>query len=182
MVQGGTAEPASKPKLKLAADKFPAGSATPEGAACDYVRAFIQRDAALFTAACTKPFGGGENRKGYEELLSDIADSMKLGAAAKDTPPYQPKAIGKVFAARHLTKDGPASYGYAAFDFGDVMFVDVERILQDGERSPERELVIKQGDRWSVDPAPQLSPLLSVGLEDEPASTQDFTAAYDVEP
>ena len=33
--------PSPKPKLKVVADGFPAGHATPEGVACDLARAFI---------------------------------------------------------------------------------------------------------------------------------------------
>ena len=179
---GTAAEPVAKPRLKLAADKFPTGHETPEGAACDYARAFVKQDPALFTEVCIKPFGGGEDRQGYEGFLGDVADSMKLGAAAKSPAPYAPKSIVKVFAARHLSAKGPASYGYASFGFEDVMFVDVEEGLADGERSPTRNLVIKTGGKWYVDPAPQFAPLLSVGLEDETPSTRDFAEVYEVEP
>ena len=169
---GTAAEPTAKPKLRLAADQFPAGHETPEAAACDLARAFIKRDSALFTDACIKPFGGGEDRKSYAGFLSDVADSMKLEAAAKDPSPYGPKSIAKVFAAGD---------GYAVFGFEDVMFVDVGANLQDGERSLTRTLVIKKDGKWFVDPAPQFAPLLSVGLNDEKPSSQDFTDAYEVE-
>jgi hypothetical protein len=46
-----------------------------------------------------------------------------------------------VFAARHLSKNGPASYGYAGFGFQDIMFVDVGVFLYSGERSMMRTLV-----------------------------------------
>jgi hypothetical protein len=50
---------ATKPKLLVAADGFPSGHDTPEGVACDVMRALINRDEKLFLAAAIKPFSGG---------------------------------------------------------------------------------------------------------------------------
>ena len=87
-----------------------------------------------------------------------------------------------MFAARHLSKNGPASYGYSAFGFQDIMFVDVGVFLYNGERSLMRTLVIKDRDgKWYVHPDPSASPLLSDGLNEEKASVLDFTDAYELE-
>jgi hypothetical protein len=175
---GGT----PKPKLKVAADGLPSGHDTPEGAACDLARAFIKRDVGLFTNTCIRFYSGGESRTNYQAFLETKIQSIKDEAAKKEPSPFGPKAIGKVFAARHLSRDGPASYGYASFDFQDVMFVDVGVYLQNGERGLTRTLVIKDSDgNWYVHPAPHVSPLLSVGLNEEDKSTQDFTNAYTIE-
>jgi hypothetical protein len=50
----------AKPKIKVAADGFPAGHDTPEGVACDLARAFIKHDMVLFTNTCIQPFGGAK--------------------------------------------------------------------------------------------------------------------------
>ena len=50
----------AKPKIKVAADGFPAGHNTPEGVACDLARAFIKHDMVLFTNTCIQPFGASE--------------------------------------------------------------------------------------------------------------------------
>lgn len=87
----------------------------------------------------------------------------------------------KVFAARYLSKNGPASYGYAVLDFQDVMFVDVEVVLHSGNRHIRRTMVIKDRDgKWYAHPVPDLSPLLSYGLYDESASVLLFTDVYGV--
>jgi len=87
-----------------------------------------------------------------------------------------------VFAARHLSKEGPASYGYASFDFQDVMLVDIEVMLQSGASHLRRTMVIKDRDgKWYVHPVPDVSPLLSDGLCDERTSVQLFTETYDIE-
>jgi hypothetical protein len=176
-----SSQPATRPILKVEKDGYPSGHDTPEGAACDLARAFIQRDAALFKETCIPLFGGGQNRDAYKAFL----DSAKQGIEAeqqKTVPsPSGPKSIGKLFAARHLSLDGPASAGYALFNFNDVMFVDVGVIRQDGKRQLVRTLVIEDStNHWFVHPDPGDAPLLSMGLNDEKPSQQDFRQAYQV--
>ncbi|MEQ1752014.1 MAG: hypothetical protein ABL974_21515, partial [Prosthecobacter sp.] len=89
---------------------------------------------------------------------------------------------GKVFAARSLSKNGPASYGYASFSFQEVKFVDVGVFLHGDKRALNRTMVIKDKDgKWYVHPMPDVSPLLSAGLNDEAASEQDFSDAYEIQ-
>jgi len=174
-------DPAPKPKLTVTADGFPSGHGTPEGAACDLARAFIHHDAALFGDTCIRLYAGGIGPADYAEFLKNVAGEIKAEAARKDGASRGPKSIGKVFAARPLTKHGPASYGYASFSFQDIMFVDVGVFLHNGERSLNRTLVIKDKDgRWYVHPMPAVSPLLSAGLNDEAASERDFADAYEI--
>jgi hypothetical protein len=118
----------------------------------------------------------------YAQFLRETVRNIRQEAAKKEPSPGGPKTIGKVFAARHLSKNGPASYGYAAFGFQEVMFVDVGIFLFNGERSMMRILVIKDSDgKWYVHPNPSASPLLSYGLDEEKASVLDFTDAYELE-
>ena len=171
---------AAKPRLKVARDGFPTGQATPEGAAGDLARAFMTRDATLFRNTCIRPYGSGQARVDYVAYLDGVADHLKQ--AKGNSSPDDPTKIARVFAARHLSKDGPASYGYASFDFQDVMFVDIEVILQSGNKYLRRTLVIQDKDRkWYTHPVPNVSPLLSYGLSDESPSVQMFTDVYDVE-
>jgi len=170
-----------KPTMVVRTDGFPAGNSTPEGAACDLARAFIETDANLFMNTCITPFGGGENRKAYEEFLKNVTASIEA-EAKKDTPSAGgPKTLAKLFAARHLSMNGPASAGYAMHGFHDIMFVDLGVELVSGERSLNRTLVIKKKDgTWHVHPAPHTANLLSMGLNDEKASTIDFKDAYTI--
>lgn len=170
-----------KPPLKVAADGFPAGQATPEGAACDLARSFIKADAGLFTATCLPAFGGKEAKANYQQFLDGVTASMKAEAAKDKPSPGGPEAIATVFAARHLSREGPASYGEASFGFEDVMFVDVVAVLHDKRPFRNRTLVIKKKGQWYVLPAPDAYPLLSTGLNEEDASTRDFSDAYQVE-
>lgn len=171
----------SKPSLKVAKDGFPAGHASPEGVACDLARAFIKRDVALFKSTCIKPFGGGVNRANYEKFLAQMVQQMSAESKRKTPSPGGPKTIDKVFAVRHLSLSGPASYGYAAFNFRDVAFVDVRVVLQSGQRAMNRTFVIQdKTGAWYVHPAPDTSSLLSQGLNEESASTLDFKQAYTI--
>jgi hypothetical protein len=172
----------AKPKIRAAADGFPSGHSTPEGVASDAARSLISRDDRLFSSTCVRLYAGGNGPVAYAQFLRETVRNIRQEAAKKEPSPGGPKSIKKVFAARHLSKNGPVSYGYAAFGFQDVMFVDVGISLYNGERSMMRTLVIKDSDgKWYVHPDPSASPLLSDGLDEEKASDLDFTEAYELE-
>lgn len=172
----------TRPKLRVASDGLPSGHDTPEGAACDLARAFIARDDKLFGSTSIRLYGGGAAREAYSKFLQQTAESIKAEAAKKQPSPQGPKSIGKVFAARHLSKSGPVFYGNATFGFEDIMFVDVGVYLQNGDRAMNRTMVIKDRDgKWYVHPAPYISPLLSEGLNDEDNSVLDITDVYQLE-
>lgn len=171
---------AAKPRLKVAGDGFPTGQDTPEGAASDLARAFMTRDATRFRSLCIRPYGAGKSRGDYMAYLDGVSDHLNQ---TKENPsPDDPKQILKVFAARHLSRNGPASYGYAGFDFQEILFVDVEVVLRNGQSHLRRTMVILDHDKkWYVHPVPKVDPLLSYGLYDESPSVQLFTDAYDVD-
>jgi len=182
VLPSAAAKETTKPKLRVAADGLPTGHETPEGAACDLARAFINRDEKLFSSTSIRPYGGGKGREAYAKFLQETAQSIKTEAGKKEPSPQAPRTIGKVFAARHLSKSGPVSYGYTAFGFEDIMFVDVGVYLNNGERALNRTLVIKDKDgKWYVHPDPFASPLLSDGLNEEKASLGDITDVYELE-
>jgi len=171
-----------KPKLKVAPDGFPSGHTTPEGVACDLARALIRHDVVLFTNSCVRPYAGGKAGADYAAFLKSTIATMKADAARKQPTHDSPKAIGKVFAARHLTATVPASYGRASFGFQDLMFVDVGIYLNGGSHALARTLVIKDRDgKWYAHPSPDLSPSLCLGLNRESPSTQDFSQWYNVQ-
>ena len=158
----------------VAKDRFPTGADTPEGVATDFGRAFIARDFAAFEAACLPLYGSESLRAAYGKFREEIRAEMAAEAARPRPSIGAPKAIGIVFVARHLSLNGPASYGYAVHGFDDVMFVDVGMHLWNGKRYLNRTLVVKCKGRWWVHPAPELDPLLSAKLNDESPSTEDW--------
>jgi hypothetical protein len=181
LLSGAAGKQTTKPKLSVAADGLPGGHDTPEGAACDLARSFINRDEKLFSATSIRLYGGGNGREGYAKFLQATVESIKAEAAKKEPSPRGPRSIGKVFAARHLSKSGPVSFGYAAFGFEDIMFVDIGIYLQNGDRAMNRTLVIKDKDgRWYAHPDPSASPLLCDGLNEEKASVEDLTDVYEL--
>lgn len=182
ILSGAAAQQSTKPKLRVGSDGLPSGHNTPEGAACDLARAFIARDDKLFASTSIRLYGGGAGREAYSKFLQQTVQSIKAEAAKKEPSPYGPKSIGKAFAARHLSKSGPVSFGYAAFGFEDIMFVDIGVYLYNGERAMNRPLVIKDGDgKWYVDADPSASPSLSDGLNEESASVVDLAVVYELE-
>ena len=182
LLSGAAGKQTTKPKLRVAADGLPSGHDTPEGAACDLARSFVNRDEKLFSSTSIRLYGGGNGREAYAKFLQETVQSIKAEAAKKEPSPQGPRSIGKVFAARHLSKSGPVSYGYAAFGFEDIMFVDIGVYLHNGERALNRTLVIKDRDgKWYVHPDPSASPLLSDGLDEEKASVEDLTDRYELE-
>jgi hypothetical protein len=175
------ASSAKKPVRTVAADGLPEGRSTPEGAACDLARAFMQHDSALFRRIVIPPHGGKSGTE-YAAFLDSVEASMRDEAARNEPSPGRPRRIVRLFAARHLSRDGPASYGYAAFGYKDVMFVDVIVLLQDWSALQNRTLVIQDRDgKWWVHPLPSIQPLLSAGLNEESPSTLEFTEAYRIE-
>ncbi len=179
VAEGNAEVAAQQPKLKLHDDGFPTGQSTPEGAACDLLRAFIQHDPELFRKVCIEPFGSDESCQAYKEMQEQVVASMEEEGKQEEPSPGAPKKVGKVFAARHLSLNGPASTAYAFYNFHDVMFVDVGAYLQNDERFLNRTLVVKKADgTWYVHPCPMVNQQICVGLNEEEPSTKDFTEAY----
>jgi hypothetical protein len=167
MVQAAPGEPAP--------DQFPSGPATPEGAACDLLRAFIRSDVDLLKATCIKRYPPAQEK--FDQFLAMIVRGTEEDKQRSVPHPKNPAKIVRVFAARHLSKNGPASYGYAVLNLQDVMFVDVLTRLHDGSSFVNRTLVVKtQKGLWRVHPCPTVDSLLSAGLNDELASTEAFTS------
>jgi len=138
----------------------------------------MMRDATWFRSVCIRPYGAGRARTDYAAYLDGVSGHLQENVQPS---PDDPQKIVRVFAARHLSKNGPASYGYAGFDFQDVMFVDVEVMLNSGSKHLRRTMVIQDRDRkWYVHPVPDVDPLLSYGLYDESTSVRLFTDVYDV--
>ena len=168
------------PVVELAKDGFPTGDDTPEGAACDLVRAFILSDVDLLKKICLPKYAGAEIGKRYDEFLKKIITGTEEDKVRKDPHPKGPKEIAKVFAARHLSRNGPGSYGFAVHNFDSVMFVDVGAILHDGSRFLNRTMVVQRKGKWFVHPCPTIDTLLSMGLNDEADSEIDFREKYTI--
>jgi hypothetical protein len=159
---------------KVRTDKFPAGHKSPEGVACDLARAFINHDKSLFLSSIV---AGEPSQKEYQQFKVQIAKAMAKDKAAKSPSPYGPKAVITCFAARHMSHEGPVSAGYALYGYEDVMFVDVKVKLVNGETRLNRTLVVQyKNKQWYVQPRPDLASTISIGLNEEPASSVEWKA------
>ena len=158
-------------------DSWPRGSATPEGVACDLARSFINTDLELLKSTVMTPLGRGESAEEYGQFLRGMAGTIVAESEQEEHPAEWPKRINRVFAARDFSKNGPASYGYAAWNLKGVMFVDVEVELFSGDLFIHRTQVLQlSSGRWAVMPDPQAYPLLSDGLHSESASEVTYQA------
>ncbi len=72
------AKQTTKPKLKVAADGLPSGHDTPEGAACDLARSFINRDQRLFSDTSIRLYAGGNGPGPYAKFLQENIQSINL--------------------------------------------------------------------------------------------------------
>lgn len=153
---------------------WPTGSNTPEGAACDLARSFINKDVPLFRSVCVKPMGEGKSVDDYESFIDNMLSDFER-AKANPEAAHGPVSITKVYTARSLARNGPASTAYALFGFHDVKFVDLVTQNDNGDPFLCRTLVLMdRGGKWQVLPLPQAYPLLSMGLNDESPSTQEY--------
>src|SRR5262245_52182411 len=97
-------QPKAPPDPTLASDGYPAGSASPEGAAVDLARAFIKADSRLFKETCVAPLRG-EGDTEYAEFLSAMgADMDRIKASAAFDTERGPKEVTRVYRARPLSR------------------------------------------------------------------------------
>ena len=178
----GCLSTADRPSIILAKDGFPSCQDTPEGAACDFSRAFIDSDIGLLKKTCLKTYGSGlDVGKKYDAFLAKIIKGTQEHAGGETPHPLNPKIIEKVFSARYLSMNGPGSYGYAVHNFQEVMFVDIGTLLHNGSKFVNRTMVVQKKDaKWYVHPCPTIDDLLSAGLNQEDGSTQDFRDKYKI--
>ncbi|MBX9737518.1 MAG: hypothetical protein K2X32_11385 [Phycisphaerales bacterium] len=158
----------------IAPDGYPTGNTTAEGVACDLARSFIHADADLFIATCLDRKYSEEHAK----FLDAMAGAMRDVKAGRQSNAGGPTSIARVWKARNLSRNGPASAGFTFFNFSEVKFVDVGSPLTDGTRYVNRTLVVQLSDgTWRVIPDPENFGVLAQGLNSESDSTEVWTPA-----
>ncbi len=147
---------------------FPAGASTPEGAACDLARAFMEPSRLLLDETCLRLDRNTE----YAGFISQMGEQLESMQGQSMEQFGGPKLISKLYRARELSATGPSSYGFAVLNLQAVRFVDVETELWDGSVYVNRTLVAQLATgEWRAMPRPDLAPLLSAGLNAESDST-----------
>ncbi|MEA3210516.1 MAG: hypothetical protein QOE70_3573 [Chthoniobacter sp.] len=154
----------------LGAAELPSGQNTPEGVACDAIMAYIRSDSAAWLATLVRPIYGEEGNRQYEEFKKQmVADTDQR----KVDPTFKPPRIVRCFKAREFSLNGPGSAAYAFFEFTGNMFVDVIVETTQGKIQCFRYHVLLDKDKkWYFEPRPDLSQLLSMGLNGEADSTE----------
>ena len=152
--------------LALHAADVPTGQATAEGVACDLARSFIAADKSILNRIAMP-----SDKAEYQAFLSDISKQMDGQISLDAIKRSGPKDIGICFQMGRLSKNGPNSYASTAMNFVSIGFVDVGVMNYDGTRTVTRTFVCKRGDTWFALPRPELFPLLTSGLNEEPRPT-----------
>jgi len=166
-----------KPSVRVAPDGFPVGQSTPEGAACEFARAFIKADPGLLKAVCVP--SGEIGGKQYASFLSSLSQGMAAEHAKKTPSDGHPQKILSCDAMGRLSKNGPNSYAYAVLSLKDIGFVDVVTQLPKGRKMNVRTFVVETPKgKWLVFPAPQLDTILSDGLNQEKPTGISFSSKY----
>ena len=163
-------------KFIIPPDGFPTGPTTPEGAACDLIRArFIYRARRLFQETCltppTRPSALGTYFKFYYYLLSDLRDVPPK----KTTGPEEIKAIRKLYFARDLSNPEPRVFAARELGWVGIKFVDMLLEQNNGKKLSHRVLVAEvRKNLWFAHPLPNTSPLVSAGFNAESPSQKEW--------
>lgn len=156
-------------------DPFPTGPTTPEGAACDLMRALAYSDGKLLREVVVQPTGGWQVMGTYQKFLGYLLQGFGLEKPRRGTKPTDPKGIRKLYEARPLTDPAPKNLVQSALKWHDVKFVDLVLEFNNGSTEPRRILVIAtRSTLWFAHPLPRTSPLLSAGLEKESPSKKEW--------
>jgi hypothetical protein len=171
-----TPPPAAPADPKTVADTFPSGQSTPEGVACDLVRAYANADGKLFRASCFVITPGTPERDAYNNFLDQTVTLMDIGNAVPSNNRDWPASIQQLYGARNLSNPAPAAFGLDQHGLTAVRFVDLRVTLRSGTTTLRRTLVVQdEGSQlWSAIPRPDLFLKLSEGLNEEPESTEPW--------
>ena len=160
-------------KEKIAEDGFPTGQETPEGAACDAIRAFGNCDHEAWLSLLVRPiYGDGDQNQEYEKFKNFKVEEAKKYAQRSDRPKVR---LVKVFKSRSFSTNGPVSAAFALLDFQDNQFVDMHVQIGENVHQMRYQMLLDQDDKWYFNPRPDLSsPLVSMGLNEEEDSTEEW--------
>ncbi|WP_345322174.1 hypothetical protein [Novipirellula rosea] len=128
---------------------FPTGNSTPEGAATDLVRAFIDRDFDRFNAARTKNSCEGRNdpHNYYAAFLQHTTLIGDTGQTAQPDSLNEPDRISRVYKARYLPHDelelDIRTHWIAIYGRSDRSLVDVAVSNEAGDEFLHRTIVYK---------------------------------------
>jgi hypothetical protein len=156
------APPAERPSSERADLALPASAQwsmlnTPEDAAAELFRAYINLDPQRFQRAVARPFGDSRTRAHYERFVDAAAEELRRARATGFPPEGAPVDLLEVRPARDLpsTFRSPAAYDQMANRT--ARLVEVEAYLAGRGIQTSRVLVLKDSaGRWGAAPRPEL--------------------------
>lgn len=158
-------------KYQIADDGFPTGRNTPEGTACDAVRAYIYSDHELWLSLLVPPIYAEHNTE-YHDFKEMMVAKKKQNA---QNPNFPKMKIVTVYKARNFSLNGPGSLAFALLKYTGNMFVDILVDVGNGQVQGLRYQVMRdEGGTWYFNPRPDLSYPFSMGLNEETESTRKW--------
>ncbi len=130
---------------------------TPEAAAAELVRAYINLDPQRFQRAVARPFGDSRTRDHYKRFVAGAAEELRRARQSGFPPDGAPVELLEVRPARDLpsTYRSPAAYDQMANRT--AVLVEVEAYLAGRGVQTSRVLVLKDSaGRWGAAPRPEL--------------------------
>ncbi|MEO1129201.1 MAG: hypothetical protein AAFX05_05755 [Planctomycetota bacterium] len=148
----------------LAEDGYPTGRSTPEGAAADLTRAFVENDFEQFLAVAVEPFGEGESLQCYQTYYEGMEPRVKV--------PFVDRIV-EMYESRPLRNPVAQPLAETLLGATDIRFCDVVFARLTGAEMLQRTLVVQMPDgEWRAIIKPDCFPDLFEGLFDETDSTR----------
>ncbi len=130
---------------------------TPEAAAEELVRSYIELDAHRFRRACARPFGDPRTRAQYERFVDGAEAEIRRARAGGLAPEGAPVDLIAVRPASELPSTFRTAAAYDAMANRGAVLVEVEAYLAGRGIETSRVIVLRDsGGQWGAAPRPEL--------------------------
>lgn len=130
---------------------------TPEGAAEELFRAYIELDAERFRRACARPFGDPRTRAHYERFVEGAAAEIRKAAGGGLPPQGAPVDLIAVHPAQELPSTFRTAAAYDHMSQRSAVLVEVDAYLAGRGVETSRVIVLRDSaGQWGAAPRPEL--------------------------
>jgi len=134
-----------------------AGLTTPEAAAEELFRAYIELDAQRFRRACARPFGDPRTRAHYERFVNGAEAEIRKARRGGLPPEGAPVDLIAVRPATDLPSTYRSAAAYDAMANRSAVLVEVDAYLAGRGIETSRVIVLRDsGGQWGAAPRPEL--------------------------
>jgi hypothetical protein len=130
---------------------------TPEGAAEELFRAYIELDAERFRRACARPFGDPRTRAQYKRFIEGAAAEIRKAAGGGLPPQGAPVDLITVHPAEDLPSTFRTAAAYDHMSQRSAVLVEVDAYLAGRGVETSRVIVLRDSaGQWGAAPRPEL--------------------------